>query len=185
MAEKQSFLKGKHILVVDDEPDILETIEELLEEAHVDTARDYASASEKIKTRPYDLAVLDIMGVDGLKLLQETVQRGIPTVMLTAHAISPETLMESIQKGAISYLPKETLADLDDLLNSLLGAFHRGEPPWKLLFEKLGDYFDERFGPQWKEKERDFWSEFDRTFQVGKGIQERLKHDRKIIDKGI
>ena len=185
MAEKQSFIKGTHILAVDDEKDILETIEELLEEAHIDTAGDYASASEKIKTRHYDLAVLDIMGVNGLKLLEEAVQRGIPTVMLTAHAISPETLMESIQKGAISYLPKETLADLDDLLNSLLGAFHRGEPPWKLLFDKLGDYFDERFGPQWKEKERDFWSQFERTFQIGKGIQERLKHDRKIIDKGI
>ena len=185
MAEKQSFLEGKHILAVDDEPDILETIEELLEEAHVDTAGDYASASEKIKTKHYDLAVLDIMGVNGLKLLEEAVQRGIPTVMLTAHAISPETLMESIQKGAISYLPKETLADLDDLLNSLLGAFHRGEPPWKLLFDKLGDYFDERFGPQWKEKQRDFWSQFEQTFQIGKGIQERLKHDRKIIDKGI
>jgi CheY-like chemotaxis protein len=185
MAEKQSFLEGKHILAVDDEPDILETIEELLEEAHVDTAGDYASASGKIKTKHYDLAVLDIMGVNGLKLLEEAVQRGIPTVMLTAHAISPETLMESIQKGAISYLPKETLADLDDLLNSLLGAFHRGEPPWKLLFDKLGDYFDERFGPQWKEKQRDFWSQFEQTFQIGKGIQERLKHDRKIIDKGI
>ena len=185
MADKQSFIKEKYILAVDDEKDILETIEELLEESHVDTAGDYASASEKIKTRHYDLAVLDIMGVNGLKLLEETVQRGIPTVMLTAHAISPETLMESIQKGAISYLPKETLADLDDLLNSLLGAFHRGEPPWKLLFEKLGGYFDERFGSQWKEKQRDFWSEFERTFQIGKGIQERLKHDKRILDKGI
>ena len=185
MDEKHSFLKGKRILVVDDEQDILETIKELLEEARVDTARDYAGASQKIKTQPYDLAVLDIMGVNGLKLLEEAVQRGIPTVMLTAHAISPDTLMESIQKGAISYLPKETLADLEDLLNSLLGAYHRGEPPWKLLFEKFSDYFDERFGAHWKEKEPDFWSEFERTFQIGKGIQERLKHDRKIIDKGI
>ena len=66
--------------------------------------------------------------------------------MLTAHAINPETLMKSIRMGAISYLPKETLAELDALLNDLLGAYKRGEPPWKLLFEKLGEYFDERFG---------------------------------------
>jgi CheY-like chemotaxis protein len=118
-------------------------------------------------------------------LLAEAVQREIPTVMLTAHAISPETLMESIQKGAISYLPKESLADLDDLLNDLLTAFYRGEPPWKLLFEKLGDFFDERFGSDWKEKDRDFWSEFSRTYQIGKGIQERLKQDRRLLDKGI
>ncbi len=185
MSEKESFLKGKHILAVDDEADILETIEEILEESKVDTARDYKSASQKIKERKYDLAILDIMGVDGLQLLAEAVQREIPTVMLTAHAISPETLMESIQKGAISYLPKESLADLDDLLNDITGSFHRGEPPWKLLFEKLGDFFDERFGSDWKEKDRDFWSEFSRTYQIGKGIQERLKHDRRILDKGI
>ena len=185
MSEKESFLKGKHILAVDDEADILETIEEILEESEVDTARDYKSASQKIKERKYDLAILDIMGVDGLQLLAEAVQREIPTVMLTAHAISPDTLMESIQKGAISYLPKESLADLDDLLNDLLAAFHHGEPPWKLLFDKLGDFFDERFGSDWKEKNRDFWTEFSRTYQIGKGIQERLKHDRRILDKGI
>ena len=185
MTATESFLKDIHILAVDDEEDILETIVEILDESRVDTAREYQTASQKIKERKYDLAILDIMGVDGLKLLEETVARDIPTVMLTAHAISPETLMESIQKGAISYLPKETLADLDDLLNDLLKAYHSGEPPWKLLFDKLGDFFDKRFGSKWKEKDQDFWSEFSRSYQVSKGIQERLKHDPKIIDKGI
>jgi CheY-like chemotaxis protein len=185
MTATESFLKDIHILAVDDEEDILETIVEILDESRVDTAREYQSASQKINAYKYDLAVLDIMGVDGLKLLEETVERGIPTVMLTAHAISPETLMESIQKGAISYLPKEALADLDDMLNDLLGAYHRGEPPWRLLFDKLGDFFDKRFGSEWKAKDHEFWSEFSRTYQVGKGIQERLKHDPKFIDKGI
>jgi len=185
MANEESFLKNKHILAVDDEEDILETIVEILDESEVDTARDYSTASAKIKERRYDLAILDIMGVDGLQLLEEAVEREIPAVMLTAHAISPETLMESIQKGAISYLPKESLVDLDELLNALLAAHHRGEPPWKLLFEKLGDYFDKRFGPEWKQKDHDFWSKFSRSYQIGKGIQERLKHDRNILGKGI
>ena len=185
MTVTESFLKGKHILAVDDEADILETIVEILDESQIDTARDYQAASAKIKKGRYDLAILDIMGVDGLKLLEETVARDIPTVMLTAHAISPQTLMESIQKGAISYLPKESLVDLDDLLNDLLAAHHRGEPPWKLLFEKLGDFFDKRFGAEWQEKDSEFWSKFSRSYQIGKGIQERLKHDPKIIDKGI
>jgi len=185
MTATESFLKGIHILAVDDEEDILETIVEILDESRVDTARDYQGASKKIKDQKYDLAILDIMGVDGLKLLEETVARDIPTIMLTAHAISPATLMESIQKGAISYLPKEALADLDNLLNDLLGAYRRGEPPWKMLFDKLGDFFDKRFGSEWKQKDQQFWSEFSRSYQVGKGIQERLKHDPKIIDKGI
>ena len=185
MTETESFLKDKRILAVDDEEDILETIVEILDESEVDTARDYQTAAAKIKKGHYDLAILDIMGVNGLQLLEETVKRKIPTVMLTAHAISPETLMESIQKGAISYLPKESLVGLDDLLNALLEAYDRGDPPWKLLFEKLGDFFDKRFGPEWKEKDREFWSTFSRSYQIGKGIQERLKHDPKILDKGI
>jgi DNA-binding response OmpR family regulator len=185
MAVPTSCIKGKKILAVDDEQDILETIEEILEGAHVDRALDYETASRKIRETRYDLAILDIMGVNGLRLLEEAVERGIPTVMLTAHAINPETLMESIRKGAISYLPKETLAELDELLNSLLATFERGEPPWKLLFDRLGDYFDKRFGPDWKDKDRAFWSEFSRTYQIGKGIQERLRHDPRIQGKGI
>ena len=117
MSGDESLLKGKHILAVDDEEDILESIKDILDESVIDSARDYESASQKIKKGQYDLVILDIMGVNGLKLLEESVDRGMPTVMLTAHAVNPETLMESIQKGAISYLPKEKLSDLDDLLN--------------------------------------------------------------------
>jgi CheY-like chemotaxis protein len=185
MADKQAYLTGKRILAVDDEVDILESIEDILDMADVDSARDYATASAKIKGGSYDLAILDIMGVNGLVLLEEAVAKGIPTVMLTAHAINPDTLMSSIRKGAISYLPKETLAELDTLLEELMAAQAAGKPPWKLLFDKLGDYFDERFGPDWKAKDKTFWSDFSRTWQVGRGIQERLKHDKRILDKGI
>lgn len=180
-----SNIKGKHILAVDDEPDVLETIGDILSDAIIDTAENYEVASKKIKENKYDLAILDIMGVNGLKLLEETVARGIPTVMLTAHALDPETLMTSIRKGAISYLPKETLFELDDLLDQLIGAHERGEPSWKLLFEKLEVFFNERFGPDWKEKEGEFWSKFSQTYQIGQGIKQRLLHDKRIIDKGI
>lgn len=180
-----SFLKGKHILAVDDEEDILETIEDILDEALVDRARDFETASRKLKTQRYDLAILDIMGVNGMALLEEAVAHGIPTVMLTAHAINPETLMESIRKGAISYLPKEMLAELDELLEELLKIYHDGGAPWKLLFEKLGDFFDERFGEGWQQKDQNFWSSFSRTFQISKGIQARLQNDERILGSGI
>ena len=183
MTESTSYLEGKSILVVDDEEDILETIEDILDDSTIHTARDYESASEKINTNKYDLAILDIMGVNGLQLLEESVAKGIPTVMLTAHAVNPETLMASIRKGAISYLPKESLANLGELLNELLGAYERGEAPWKLLFDKLGDYFDTRFGSDWKKDHAAFWDDFDSTFQIGRGIQERLKKDKRFLDK--
>ena len=183
--KEKSYLAGKRILAVDDESDILESIEDILHDAHVDCASDYGSASEKLKNNRYDLVILDIMGVNGLKLLDEAVARSFPAVMLTAHSMNPETLVTCIRKGAISYLPKETLPELDELLSSLFSAHERGEPPWKLLFERLGEFFDKRFGEDWKEKEKSFWSEFDRTYTVGKGIQERLMHDERITGKGI
>jgi DNA-binding response OmpR family regulator len=183
--KNKSYLAGKRILAVDDEPDILESIQDVLEGAVIDRAEDYQSASEKLKNNRYDLVILDIMGVNGLKLLDESVARNFPTVMLTAHAIDADTLLTCVRKGAISYLPKETLPELDELLTAIFKAHEQGEPPWKLLFDKLGDFFDERFGPGWKNKEKAFWSEFDRTYQIGKGIQERVMHDEKISGKGV
>lgn len=185
MAKQHNYLKGKKILAVDDEQDILDTIEDILDEAVVDVAIDYETASRKIENNPYDLIILDIMGVNGMVLLEEAVKKGLPTVMLTARAINPETMASSIRKGAISFLPKETLVDLDDLLDQLLEAYETGQPPWKLLFERLGDFFSDRFGPDWKNQEASFWSEFSKTWNVGKGIQERLKTNRNIWDKGI
>jgi DNA-binding response OmpR family regulator len=174
MSGDESLLKGKHILAVDDEKDILETITDILDESVIDWAWEYQNASKKIKTVKYDLVILDIMGVNGLQLLEESVERGIPTVMLTAQALNPKTLIKSIQKGAISYLPKEKLSELDDLLNSILGALNRNEPTWQLLIENLWDYFNDRWGPGWQERDREFWSEFCRAYSIGKGIQERF-----------
>ncbi|WP_022664101.1 response regulator [Desulfospira joergensenii] len=185
MAETRSFLKGKHILAVDDEWDVIETIGEMLSEAEVDVAQDYETASEKILQTRYDLAVLDIMGVNGMTLLEECVKRDIPAIMLTANSMNPESLMTSIQKGAISYLSKEHLSDLDTLINDLLGARNDGKPTWKMLFEKLGDHFNLRFGKNWKEEDKDFWDDFEKDWKISRGIQERLLHKEDIINKGI
>lgn len=174
MSGNDSILKGKHILAVDDEKDILATIMDILDESVVAWALDYKSASKKIKAQKWDLVILDIMGVNGLQLLEESVARGIPTVMLTARALNPETLMESIQKGAISYLPKEKLAELDDLLNAILGALHRNASTWELLLENLWGYFNRRWGPGWQERDKAFWEQFRHACSIGKGLQERF-----------
>lgn len=146
MSEKKSYFEGKKILAVDDEKDILEIIEEELEMADVDTALDYQTAEEKIRQNQYDLAILDIMGVDGLTLLEKAVEKKIPAVMLTAHAMNYETLMHSIRKGSISFLPKEKLGELERILDMLLSAYDSGKSTWAILFDELGDYFDKKFG---------------------------------------
>ncbi|MCP3875608.1 MAG: response regulator [Desulfobacteraceae bacterium] len=166
MTQSNSFLKDKHILAVDDEPDVIETIQEILEQANVDVAQDYETASQKIAQTQYDLAILDIMGVNGIKLLEECVKKNIPAIMLTANSMNPESLVESIKKGAISYLSKEHLSALDSLINELLSAKDQGTPPWKFLFDKLGDFFDTRFGSDWKNDDKDFWDKFDKNYYI-------------------
>ncbi len=156
-AEITSHLTALSVLAVDDEKDILDTIEDVLDKAKVDRATDYDSASQKLKDRKYDLAILDIMGVNGLDLLVEAVNKGIPTVMLTAHAMNPETLKASITKGALSYIPKEELTRLDELVNELLEAHKKGNSTWPLLFERLGDYFEKSFVPGWAKDDPEFW----------------------------
>ena len=106
MMARANHLAGKRILIVDDEEDILATLADVLEGASTDPARDHGTALRKIRQNRYDLAILDIMGVDGLKLLEEAVAVGIPTVMLTAHAVSAQILLDSIRKRAIAYVRK-------------------------------------------------------------------------------
>lgn len=159
-SESASYLKGLRVLAVDDEVDVLDTIEDVLDEAQVDRAMDYDTALKKLQETPYDLAILDIMGVNGLVLLTEAVDKGIPAVMLTAHAMNPETLKTSINSGALSYLPKEELSNLDNFLNELLGASRQGRSTWALLFERLGSFFEKSFGLQWAKDDPEFWKAY-------------------------
>jgi hypothetical protein len=98
------------------------------------------------------------MGVNGFELLKNAVSRGFPTVMLTAHALSPESLKKSIKLGAISFLPKEKISELTSFLEDVITD--GGKPVWQKLFDRLGGYFNKRFGPDWKEKDR-FFKEFE------------------------
>ncbi|MBW1783712.1 MAG: response regulator [Deltaproteobacteria bacterium] len=146
MSNEKSYLEGKRVLAVDDEEDVLATIEELLEHSDVDKALDYQTASEMIHKYRYDLAILDIMGVDGLKLLKECVEKGTPAIMLTAHAMNYDTLMASVRDGSIAFLPKDKMGELDQLLEDLMAAYSTGISTWKVLFDELGEYFIKHFG---------------------------------------
>lgn len=161
---EQSPLDGKSILVVDDEPDIIESVKEQLDICIVDSATDFDTALQYLRTYTYDAVVLDIMGVNGFELLREAVSRDFPAVMLTAHALSAESLKKSIKLGAVSFLPKDRITDLRMFLAEVvLGG---GKPIWRKVFDKLGHFFDERFGPDWKEKDsffREFQEELKKT----------------------
>ncbi|MFC1891089.1 response regulator [Thermodesulfobacteriota bacterium] len=168
MFPENSPLEDKNILVVDDEPDILETIEDELEMCLVHKAADYDTALQYLLSFTYDIVILDIMGVNGFKLLEDSVSRGFPTVMLTAYALTPEAIKKSIKLGAVFFLPKEKMAELVDFLEEVV--LNEGKPLWLKFFDHMGDYFNKRFGPDWKEKDR-FIEEFEdslRESQQGK-----------------
>lgn len=161
MAE-ESPLKDKVILAVDDEPDVLETVEDELDMCIVHKAQDYDTALQYLLSYTYDVVVLDIMGVNGFELLKTAVARGFPAVMLTAHAVTPEALKKSIKLGALTFLPKERISDLKEFLEEVvLGV---GKPLWIKFFDKLGAYFNKRFGPDWKERD-EFFKEFEESLK--------------------
>ena len=114
-----SALKDKIILVVDDETDVLDIVEEELDMCLVHKAADYDTALQYLLSYTYDIVILDIMGVNGFELLKTSVSRGYPTVMLTAHGLSPESLKKSIKLGAVSFLPKEKITELSTFLEDV------------------------------------------------------------------
>jgi DNA-binding NtrC family response regulator len=134
----------------------------------VDKAENYDSALQYLQNVTYDMVILDITGVNGFKLLTNTVSKGFPTVMLTAHALSSESLKKSIKLGAVSSLPKDALPELKQYLEDV--ASSDAKPVWQKLFHKMGASFSRRFGPDSKEKDRSF-KEFMEELKVAQGDQ--------------
>ena len=159
MTEKH-LLDGRKVLAVDDEPDILETLTELLYMCEVETASTFDEARELIETRDYDLAILDIMGVDGYRLLEFAAGRGIATVMLTAHAVSPDNAVKSFQQGAASYIPKDEMVNIVTYLEDIIEAEKQGRNPWWRWYDRLAGFFEKKFGMNWQENNKEFWEKF-------------------------
>ncbi len=167
-------LKGKKILAVDDEPDILETLEEILDACDVETAATFDSAKELLENKVYDAVILDIMGVRGFDLLEIAVRRKTPALMLTAHGLNADNLVGSIRLGAKSYIPKDKIGEIEVYLKEIFLAREKGIDKSGNWFARLSSFFDERFGHGWKNKDKKFWEEFDRTFKVSKDELEKI-----------
>ncbi len=156
MATK-SLLEGKRILIVDDEPDVLETLEELLSMCEVTKASSFEEAKRLLEYEYFEMAILDIMGVEGFELLEIARERDVIAVMLTAHALSPENIVRSYKEGAASYLPKEEMTNIATFLEEILEAKEKGKHFWWRWLDRWGDYFDKKFGAGWKDKDKEFW----------------------------
>ena len=117
--------KRAHILLVDDEEDILEPLDHYLKSQGFDTslARDAKTALELIQKRPVDLAVLDVIlgQSDGLKLCRDLQKiRPVPVIFLSGRAEDTERII-GLELGADDYIakpfnPRELLARIRAVL---------------------------------------------------------------------
>jgi PAS domain S-box-containing protein len=111
--------EGLRVLLVDDEPDTLDVLRELLADrgAIVTAARSVDQALRALDTQSYDILLSDI-GMplrDGYELIAEVRKRGlaVPAAALTAFARS-EDRARALQAGFQAHLPKPL--EVSDLL---------------------------------------------------------------------
>ena len=157
-----NILSGKKILAVDDEPDVLEVLEEEIMDASPDctfeTATTFEAAVQLLETSVYDVVILDIMGVRGFDLLDVAVKKNLRVAMLTAHALSPDALKRSYEMKARAYLPKDKLGEIVPFLEDILQYDY--ETGWKRLSKKLYVFFTDRFETDWEKKTGMPWQEW-------------------------
>ncbi len=102
--------KGR-VLVIDDEPDIRESLETLLvsEGYTVDLAQNGVEGLHRLESRGYDLVLLDLMMPDksGMEVITEfrLRDRETPVFMITAYG-SVEAAVEALKLGATDYFSK-------------------------------------------------------------------------------
>ncbi len=114
------------IIIIDDEPDLLNVLQEYIEmrrrpeDCMVQTARDGAEGLELLVRHRPDLVILDIdmPGLNGVAVLRKirSLDPTIPVVMLTGKADAAQA-GETLRDGAVMYAPKPLdLRYLDHLL---------------------------------------------------------------------
>jgi DNA-binding NtrC family response regulator len=116
-----------HVLVVDDDPALLQALPETLRlrmsGVTVDTADSAAAALDRIGARDYEAIVTDIRmpGMDGLALLAEIVERrpDTPTLIITGHG-EYELAVRALRGGAYDFIQKPI--DRDRFVASLRRA---------------------------------------------------------------
>ena len=156
----ESLLAGKPILIVDDEPDVLETLEDLLAMCRITTATNFEDGKALLEQENFAMAILDIMGVYGYDLLQIAQENNVTAVMLTAHAVSPDNVKKSYQEGAAYYVPKEEMINIETILNDILLAQAEGRDTWGNWFDRFSRFCERKFGPQWQQDDQKFWDKF-------------------------
>jgi DNA-binding response OmpR family regulator len=131
-------MSGEHILVVDDEPSIVEVVGLYLEREgyRVTVARDGKAALDAVRRERPDLIVLDLMlpNVDGLEITRRLRAHGdvaIPIIMLTAKGEEMDRIL-GLEMGADDYVvkpfsPQELVSRVKAILRRVTAAATLGD----------------------------------------------------------
>ena len=119
---------GGRILIVDDEPGILQALTAVLSDANflVDSARNGVEALKKIENGSYDLILCDLQmtEMDGLSLLKQLKELECNSTVIVMSAFgTAEIALEAIKLGAYDYIDKPF--STDDLLLTIRKAQER------------------------------------------------------------
>jgi DNA-binding NtrC family response regulator len=133
-----------NVLLVDDEPEFLETLVKRLRKRKLNAtgAKSGEEALEVMRSEPVDVVVLDVKmpGMDGIETLREIkkIRPLVEVIMLTGHA-NMEVAITGMELGAFDYLMKPM--DIDELLYKLQDAYKK-----KLLQEQKITVVKEELG---------------------------------------
>ena len=124
-------MKRVSVLIVDDEPDVLVILNDLLRfhlvDPHVDTARSGTAALALIRRHDYDLAISDVLmpDMDGFTLTGKVgaVRPNTPTILVTAHG-DRDVGVRAMNSGAYAFVTKPI--DHEYLMAWVARAIHCG-----------------------------------------------------------
>lgn len=106
-------MNKKHLLIVDDEPDIRSILKDILQDEgySVSTASSADEARIRFREQAPDLVLLDIWmpGEDGISVLKSWVEKSLieatPVIMISGHG-TVENAVEAVKLGAYDFLEK-------------------------------------------------------------------------------